>query len=223
MSLPRARSHASANWPGVHFFARAISSIFCTSHIAAEIVRREARVPPPRIGFGKIALAGDGAGEKPAAERRVGDEGDIERARRSQHFFRLGAVKERELVLHGGDRMHRVRAADGFRSRLADAERAHFALRDELRHGAECFFHRHGRVDPVLIIKIDHINAEPLEALLAGTDDVVGAALGDLALASAEIAEFGRQHHLAAAGLDGLADQLLVMAEAVHVGRVEER
>jgi hypothetical protein len=32
----------------------------------------------------------------------------------------------------------------------------------------EGLFHRHGRIDPVLVIKIDHVDAEPLEALLAG-------------------------------------------------------
>jgi len=99
-------------------------------------------------------------------------------------------------------------AANGLRPCLADAERTHLALRDELRHGAERLFHRHTRVDPVLVIKIDHVDAEPLEAFLAGADHIVRPALGDLALAAAEIAEFGRQHHLAAPALDGLADQL---------------
>jgi len=96
-------------------------------------------------------------------------------------------------------------------------------LRHESCHGAERFLDRHGRIDPVLVVKIDHVDAEPLEALLAGADDIVRPALGDLALAPAEIAEFGRQHHPAAPTLDGLADQLLVMAEAVHVGGVEQR
>src|ERR1700677_520265 len=115
-----------------------------------------------------------------------------------------------------------MRAADGLRLRLADAERAHLALFDQFRHGAERLFNRHRRVDPVLVIKIDDIDAEPLQARLARTQYIFGASIGDLDAAAAEVAELRRQNDSIAAAFDRLADEFLIVAEAVHVGRVEK-
>src|SRR5205814_7452529 len=79
-------------------------------------------------------------------------------------------------------------------------------------------------VDAVLVIKVDDLDAEPLQARLAGRADIIGIALDaeELAGGSADIAELGGEEHLVAAVADRLADQLLVPADAVHVGGVEE-
>src|SRR5262249_22305856 len=63
---------------------------------------------------------------------------------------------------------------------------------------------------------------EPLQARLARGDHEVGPAVGELAALAAKIAEFGRQHDFAAAVLDSLADQCLVVAGAIGVRRVEQ-
>src|SRR6516164_11120852 len=118
--------------------------------------------------------------------------------------------------------MHRMRPAAGFRTRFAYTERAHLALLQEPRHGADRVFDRHRRIDAVLVIKIDHVDAEALEARLAGGKNKFRTTIGKFAAAATEIAEFGRQHDLIAPALDGFAHQRLVVPGAVSVGGVEE-
>src|SRR6516164_381935 len=118
--------------------------------------------------------------------------------------------------------MHRMRPAAGFRTRFAYTERAHLALLQEPRHGADRVFDRYRRIDAVLVIKIDHVDAEALEARLAGGKNKFRTTIGKFAAAATEIAEFGRQHDLVAPALDGFAHQRLVVPGAVSVGGVEE-
>ncbi len=107
---------------------------------------------------------------------------------------------------------------------FAQSERADLALFDQPRHGADGIFDRHGRIDAVLVIEVDHVHAQPLEARLARTDDEFRTAVRDLAAATrAQIAELRRQHDFGTAPLDRLANELFVVTEAVHVGRVEKR
>ena len=75
----------------------------------------------------------------------------------------------------------------------------------------------------MLIIEIDDVDAQSLEARLARAHDIFGPAIGDLAAAAAEVAKLCRQHDFGAPSLDRFADEFFVMAEAVHVGGVEER
>src|SRR2546426_924636 len=92
--------------------------------------------PPPLqapVALGDVGLAVDGAGEHAAPERRVGDEADAELARSAQGLFALGAIKQRILVLHRGDRMDLVRAADGRGTRLGQSQRPHLADRKSTR------------------------------------------------------------------------------------------
>ena len=113
--------------------------------------------------------------------------------------------------------------ANGLGTSLAQAERANFAFPDQLRHGADRILNGHGRIDPVLVVEIDDLDAQALEARLACAQDVFGPAIGDLAAPPAKVAELGRQNHLGATLLDRLADEFFIMAEAVHVGGVEQR
>ena len=117
-----------------------------------------------------------------------------------------------------------VGAPDRLRAGLAQAEVAHLALLDQPRHGADRFLDRHALVDAVDVIEVDHVDAEPLQARLAGDRHVVRLAVDAAALAvrAAHVAELRRDDHLVALALDALADQLLVLAGAVGVGRVEQ-
>ena len=76
----------------------------------------------------------------------------------------------------------------------------------------------------MLIVEVDDLDAEPLEARLACGADIGRIALNaqELAIRSAHVAELRREEHLIAAVADRSPDQLLVLADAVHVGGVEE-
>jgi len=70
--------------------------------------------------------------------------------------------------------MDPVRAPDGRGCRLTEAEIADLALLDQAFHGADRVLDRHRRVDAMLVVEVDHVDAEALEARVAGLDDVVG-------------------------------------------------
>ena len=78
---------------------------------------------------------------------------------------------------------------------------AHLAGLDELGHRADGLLDRDGLVDAVLVVEIDVVDAEPLEARVAGLPDVVGVAANAEALAvlAADVAELRREHDLVAA------------------------
>src|SRR5262245_49694208 len=73
------------------------------------------------------------------------------------------------------------------------------------------------------VIEIDHVDAEPLEARLAGDRHIVGLAVDAAALAArpADVAELARDQELVALALDRLPDQLLVDASRIGIGGVE--
>jgi hypothetical protein len=101
---------------------------------------------------------------------------------------------------------------------------AHFPLLHELCHRADRLLDRRLQVDAVLVVEIDRLDAEPLQRCLAGGADVGGAAVDAevFAVRTADVPELRRQHDVVAPALDRLADEPLVRAPAVHVGRVEE-
>ena len=92
----------------------------------------------------------------------------------------------------------------------------------QLGHGADGFLDRDVGIDAVLVIQVDDVDAEALQAGLAGFDDILGAAVDAVGLAGAlGLAELRRHHHAVAAAFQGATEHLLVMAPAVHVGGVE--
>src|SRR5215475_8127853 len=87
--------------------------------------------------------------------------------------------------------MHLVRPPDGVRTGLAKAEMAYLALLDQTRHGADSLLDRNIGIDPVDVVEVDHVDAEPLEARIAGDRDIVGLSIDATALpaGAADIAE----------------------------------
>ena len=67
------------------------------------------------------------------------------------------------MILDGRNRLHGVRLADAGDARLRQAEMPDFARRDQLLHGTGYVLHRHGRIDAVLIEKVDMVGAQALE------------------------------------------------------------
>ncbi|MCW0424987.1 hypothetical protein NB713_002930 [Xanthomonas sacchari] len=180
---------------------------------------------PVVVGL-EILRRADRPGQEAAAQRRVRHEADAQLAHRLQHavVFRI-ARPQRVLALQRGDRMHRVRAADGGRGGFGQAEEAHLALFHQPRHRPDRVLDRHVRIHPVLVVEVDVVHAEPAQAGLAGRLHVfrtaVDAACGRVVGVELD-AELGRQHDLVAAPGQRLADQHFVGVRAVHVGGVDE-
>ena len=121
--------------------------------------------------------------------------------------------------------MHLVRAANGFGRSLGESEVTHLARPHQFGHGANGIFNGNGFINAVLVIQVDHVGAQPLEAGLAGLLHVLRTAVHaqKFALRPAHVAELGGEHDLVTAVFDGAAHQLFVFAGAVHVGRIKER
>src|SRR3546814_19140841 len=94
---------------------------------------------------------------------------------------------------------------------------------DLFHHPADRLFDRDGRVDAVLIEKVDRVDAEPLERAFAGAPRVGGRAVdaGDL-LALEPEAELGRDDQPIALAPDRFAEQFLVAERTIDFGGGEE-
>ncbi len=112
--------------------------------------------------------------------------------------------------------------ADGLGARLRQSEKTDLALFDEPRHGANRILDRRVGVDAVLIIEVDDIGAETLQAGLAGADHIIRPAVDHRAFRQAQIAEFRGQGDLVALAGDRLADKILVLAVAIIVAMASD-
>ena len=179
----------------------------------------------PEVAVLQVVRRLEPPGQEAAAERAVGHEADAQLAHRVEQDLALHvAGPQRVLGLEGGDRVDRVRPADGLGRRLGQAEVAHLARLHQLAHGADRLLDRRLRVHPVLVVEVDVVEAEPAQRVVARLLDVLGPAVHAAVrrVVSADDAELGGQHDLVAPVGDRAADQLLVGAAAVHVGGVEE-
>src|SRR5262249_22732504 len=67
-----------------------------------------------------------------------------------------------------------------------------------------------------------HTDTEPLEACLAGSHYICGSPVHAIGLAvAAHLAKLAGQYHFVAPALDRTADDLLIVAPAVHVGGIK--
>src|SRR6185369_17947789 len=110
------------------------------------------------------------------------------------------------------------------RSRLREAEVLDLALGDQLLHGTGDIFDRYVRVDPVLIKKVDRLDAQPLQCRISHLADMLGTGVETVARAVRidTEAELGRDHHLVAERRECLAEQRLVRKGSVSLSRVEQ-
>jgi hypothetical protein len=159
---------------------------------------------------------------KPRPKWRVGHEADAEFSRGLQRLLRLLTIEQRILCLNSGDWMNAVGTADGFRSSLGQSEVADLALPHQIGHGPDRLLDWHLRVDAVLVVQVDDVNLEPLQTGFTGLTHIVGSAIHALARFGPYLSEFGGKNHLIPTAGNGLSDQLLVLAPAVHVGCIEE-
>src|SRR5215469_9709259 len=118
--------------------------------------------------------------------------------------------------------MGRMGPADALRACFAQAEKSHFALLDEPGHSADRILDWDRGIDPMLVIEVDDLDAEPLQARLAGLRDIFRAAVDTVGAAGATgLAEFRGDHDAASPTLQSPTEQLLVLPPAIHVRAVE--
>ena len=93
----------------------------------------------------------------------------------------------------------------------------------QVGHSADGVLDRSVRVDPMLVVQVDVVSAEPLQGALDGGADVRRAAVDHAGPASGvrHQAELRRHHDLIAATLDRPPDQFLVEEGSVDLGGVE--
>ena len=134
-------------------------------------------IPAAHVVGGVFGGWFDGRGQKAAAERGVGDEADPELADRGQDLGLDGALENRVLALQHGDRMDSVRAADRVRAGLAETEKAHLALLDELSHRPCNVLDRDVGIDAVLVEHVEVVGAQEAQAVLGHLAYVFGPAV----------------------------------------------
>ena len=93
---------------------------------------------------------------------------------------------------------------------------------DQPGHGTDRFLDRHRRIDAVLIVEVEDLDAEPPQARLAGLGDIGRTAVDTVGAARPPgLAEFAGDHDAVAPALERPAEELLVLTPAIHVGAVE--
>lgn len=129
------------------------------------------------------------------------------------------------LVLHRGDRLHRVGAPDGGAPRLGEAEPADLAGLDQIANRAGDLLDGDGGVDAVLVEQVDAVGGEARERRLDDAPDVLRTTVeaAELVVLGDVEAELGRDDHLVPHGRERLADDALVEPRPVRLGGVEER
>ena len=198
---------------------------FDDGDVGRQVVPLEPGVVATEVRLVELVERTELAGEEPASERAVRDEADAELAQRREDLLFRVARPDRVLGLEGRNGMHCVGAADGGGRRLGEPEIADLALRHQLAHRADRLLDRRIGVDPVLVVEVYVIDAEPGERSLAGLADVLGppvdAALGRV-VGVAHDAELGGDDGSVAPTGQRLAHQYLVRVGPVHVRGVEE-
>ena len=164
-TTPFASTQARASCGAVQPFARAISNTGrARLEVRLDVPGLEAGgLVPPVVG-GEVRRGAEAAGQQPAAERAVGHEADAQLAAGGERARLVLAGEERVLALERADRVDGVGAAEGRRRGLGEAEEAHLARADQLGHGADGLLDRRLRVHPVLVVEVDRVEPEPLQA-----------------------------------------------------------
>jgi len=115
--------------------------------------------------------------EKSAAQRAVRHEADAQFAAERQNFRFHVARPQGVFGLQRGDGMHFGGAAEGGGRRLGKAQPANFAGADQLTHRADGFLDGHLRIHAVLVVEVNDLDGEALQAGVAALADVFGPAI----------------------------------------------
>src|SRR5208283_5213381 len=131
--------------------------------ICLPVLRVESRHGAAEIRVIDLRRLVDLARQITLAQRAKWNEPDSKFLKRRQHFLLRLAIPQRVFTLHRSDRLNRVCATDRLCCCFRHAEVLHLALPNKVLHDSRHFFDRNLGVHPVLIVKIDGIDPEPLE------------------------------------------------------------
>src|SRR5881398_2239538 len=189
-----------------------------------EVLALEARREAAVVVGREVLEALDLPGQEAAPERAVGDEADPQLAARREDPVLRVAAPERVFGLQRGDGVHRARAPERLGPRFREAEPAHLPRAHQVGHRAHRVLDRRVRIHAVLVVEVDRLEAEALQAPVARGAHVLRAPVDGAhpRVVAAHDAELGGDDDLLAPAAEGAPDQLLVGVRAVHVGGVEE-
>src|SRR2546421_6748861 len=207
------------------FFPSDLAHLANEIQIALKIFSLKPRGSPPVVVLRQVFKAFDLAGQESATERGIGDKTDAELAANTEHFLFWIARPERIFRLQRGNGMHRMRASDGIGASFGQTEIAHLAGPNQLRQRAYGFFDRRLRIDPMLIVKIDAINAEPAQARFACLLHVLGFAVNAAKtwrIRVAQDSELRRDDNSMAFAANSASEQLLIGVRTINVGGIKE-
>jgi hypothetical protein len=119
--------------------------------------------------------------------------------------------------------LHGVSATDGLGRCFGETEVQHLPLGDQLGHGACRLLDGRALIDPVLVVEVDVVSAEPPQRSLDGRLHVRGGAVDHPPLRPRmrDESELRGYLHLVAAALDGPADDLFAVEGPVDLGGVD--
>ena len=191
------------------------------AEIVPELWLDEARHGAADVAF-VVAVVVHGTRQQPARDRRVCDEGDAPRAAGVEQSRLRIAHHRRVFVLHRRDRVNRMSPRKGGGRHLAEPDRADLARLLGPDQRADRLLDRHVAVEPMQVVEVDAVGAEPAERRVQRLRDRLRPAV-EHAPAIAHV-----EHALAGEGELGPAvhhrapEQLLVATAAVKRRRVEQ-
>ena len=121
-------------------------------------------------------LGADGAGQEPAAQRRVWHEANAEFSRGRDDVALNVPAPNGPLALHGGDRVDRVGFPQLFGCHLGQPEMPDLPGTDKLRHGLHGFHNRNAEVTAVHVIEVDDVGTQAAEARFRRLGHICGVA-----------------------------------------------
>ncbi|HZM02726.1 MAG TPA: hypothetical protein VFC44_06855 [Candidatus Saccharimonadales bacterium] len=91
-------------------------------------------------------------------------------------------------------------------------------------HCPDSFFNRHLRVHSVLVIKVNHVNPETLQARIAALTNIFRLAIdpNELALFISDISKLGGQNYSVSVTFNCITKKSFVVPATIHIGCVEK-
>ena len=160
--------------------------------IAFEVFALEPRMATPPVILRNGNLRLEPSSEEATSQWAVGNKAYTQLPARFQDFtFGIPGPK-RVFSLQCGDWMNFAGAADGCGSGFRQPQESYFALTDQISHGADRVFDGRVGIDAMLIVNVDVLQTEPLEARLACLLHILGPSINaqELAIGPTNIPEF---------------------------------
>src|SRR5262249_12307334 len=169
--------------------------------VVIEVRALEPRVLAPAVVGRDVLETLDTAREQAPPKRRGCDERDPQLAADGERVLPGLAVPQRVIHLERRYGIDLVSPAERRRRRLAEPEGPDLALLTESRHGADRLLDGNLGVHTMLVVEVDRVDTESLEARVARASNVRRAPVDEVPAAvwTAHLAELGREHDAMAA------------------------